>query len=382
LFFRETFKLYFCGLNLFIFLKEKLQIQSNTYHLKRYPVTTDKSLRAWSNAELLALNYIVGKKENSIHLYNDRFGVWNCVLQAENPITVCTYASQQKAIVQNLILNSFSNEVVFKTPLDDLKSVDLVLLKIPKSLELFEMFLQQIHDSATDNTEVVCCFMLKYFSSSILKIANHYFEEVSQSKAWKKARLLTLKKPNKILLKKELINSVFWKEKELKQYYGVFSSGNVDVGTRFFLENLSVKPEEKKVLDVASGNGIIAYEVTKLNLEAKVTLVDDFNLAIASSKLNLSNEKASFMCAENLENLQGNNFDLVVSNPPFHFEYENNIEITLSLFKGVFNCLKQNGRFLLVANSHLNYKVHLERLFSFVKTLNSNNKFVIYECVK
>ncbi|AZJ32090.1 16S rRNA m(2)G 1207 methyltransferase /23S rRNA m(2)G-1835 methyltransferase [Tenacibaculum mesophilum] len=360
----------------------RVKIQSKTYQLQRYPKTSDKSLRAWSNAELLVLDYITDKYIEGLHLFNDRFGVWNCALQHKKVTAVWTYASQQKAIRQNLKLNNISTEVDFKTPLDNLESVDLALIKIPKSLELFELFLQQIHKASHENTEVVCGFMTKYFSVSFIKVAEQYFEGVTQSKAWKKARLLILKVPKKEVKQKDLINTIQWKSKVLQQYYGVFSSGSIDIGTQFFLENLEVKTEELKVLDVASGNGIIAYEVTEQNPQAEVTLLDDFNLAIESSKINLEEKKAEFLCDDTLEGVKQNSFDLVVSNPPFHFEYENNIEVALNLFKGVENCLKNNGRFLLVANSHLNYSTHLTKLFTSVSVLQQNKKFQIIECIK
>ncbi|MGB1284834.1 MAG: methyltransferase, partial [Polaribacter sp.] len=71
-----------------------------------------------------------------------------------------------------------------------------------------------------------------------------------------------------------------------------------------------------------------------------------------------------------------------VSNPPFHFEHENNIEVALNLFSEVQNCLKLGGRFVLVANKHLNYKTHLDKLFCKTEVLAENKKFVIYECLK
>ncbi|MCT4697598.1 class I SAM-dependent methyltransferase [Tenacibaculum haliotis] len=361
-------------------METKLEFNSTEYQLERYPKTDDKSLRAWSNAELLILDYISDKKIANIHLYNDRFGVFNTVLNDKNLTTVWTYASQQKAINQNLKLNNLVSDSVYKTPLDDLDKVSFALLKVPKSLELFELFLQQIHKASEEQTIVVCGFMTKYFSVSFLKVAEQYFDEVIQSKAWKKARLLILKKPKKIVKYRELINEIQWK-KDLCQFYGVFSAGKVDIGTQFLLENLKVQPNELKVLDVASGNGIIACEVVLQNSNTEVTLVDDFNLAIASSQLNLKGGKAQFICGDNLEGLAKESYDLVVSNPPFHFEHENNIEVALSLFKGVKNCLKPNGRFVLVANRHLNYKTHLEILFKEVIIVAENKKFVVYECV-
>ncbi|OSY87955.1 hypothetical protein WH52_07910 [Tenacibaculum holothuriorum] len=359
-----------------------LNFNKKEYYLERYPKTDDKSLRAWSNAELLVLDYIADKRVNKIHTFNDRFGVWNCTFQNESITTIWNYASQQKAIQQNLELNNFPTEIEYKTSLDNLEKVELALIKIPKSLELFELFLQQIHKSSDDRTEVVCGFMTKYFSPSYLKIAEQYFGEVEQSKAWKKARLLILKQPKPIPDYKELTNSFQWKGKEYKQYYGVFSSGNIDIGTQFFLEHLKIHQDENKVLDLASGNGVIARWVTEQDSNAKITLVDDFNLAIESSKLNLENQKTNFVCNDTLVELYDNSFDLVVSNPPFHFEHENNIEVTLSLFKDVFRILKPNGRLVLVANSHLNYSTHLNKLFDKTKVLNSNKKFEIIECKK
>lgn len=363
-------------------METTLHYNNKEFHLKRYPKTDDKSLRAWSNAELLVLDYIADKETESIHTFNDRFGVWNCTLQSKNLTTVWTYASQQKAIVQNLELNNFSDKVIYKTPLEDLEKVELALIKIPKSLELFVLFLQKIHKAAHEETEVVCGFMTKYFSASYLKIAEQYFEVVEQSKAWKKARLLILKQPKTIGTYKELINSIPSKDNLLRQYYGVFSSGKVDIGTQFLLEHLQVKHYELNILDVASGNGVIAYEVRQQNPKVKVTLVDDFNLAIASSQLNLANKNANFICADTLDGLEQNSFDLVVSNPPFHFEHENNIEVALNLFKGVKNCLKENGRFVLVANKHLNYTTHLNKLFKELIIVETNKKFEVIECLK
>ncbi|MBS9774659.1 MAG: class I SAM-dependent methyltransferase [Tenacibaculum sp.] len=363
-------------------MEHQLKLENKTYNLQRYPKTDDNSLKAWSNAELLAFNYIEEKNTDNIHLFNDRFGVWNCLLSNKNTTTIWTYASQQKAIEQNLLLNNIINNTNFKTPLNNLNIVDLALIKIPKSLELFELFLQQIHKASNNKTEVVCCFMTKYFSESYLKIAQKYFNNLTQTKAWKKARLLILNEPKNNIESNKLINKIDWKNSYLQQYYGVFSSKKIDIGTQFLLENLKIKENEVNILDVASGNGIIAFDIVKQNPNIKLTLVDDFNLAIESSKINLKGFDANFICSENLKNLIKNSFDLIVSNPPFHFEYENNIEIALSLFKEVKDCLKENGRFVLVYNKHLNYKTHLNIIFSKTKEIAVNKKFVVCECYK
>ena len=362
-------------------MKEDLQINSNTYQLKRYPTTTDKSLRAWSNAELLALDYVKDLEIDTVHLFNDRFGIWNCALSNENVTTIWTYASQQKAIIQNLKLNELPIDVFFKTPLEDLQSVKLALIKIPKSLELFELLLQQVSKASDDNTNVVCCFMTKYFSASFLKIAEKYFDVIEQSRAWKKARLLILKRPRTNLEYKKLINSISWRSSELKQFYGVFSSKGVDIGTQFLLEHLKLDPNvENRVLDLASGNGVIAHHISKEYPNIEINLVDDFNLAVESSRINVTATSVNFVCDNTLESFDDNIFDVVVSNPPFHFEFENNIEVSLSLFKEVKRCLNSSGRFILVANKHLNYSTHLIHLFDNVSVFKSNKRFEILVC--
>ncbi len=348
--------------------------------LTRYPVTQDKSLRAWSSAELLATDYIKDCSVEKIHLFNDRFGVWNTLLSEKELTTIWTYASQKKAISLNLTNNRLPAQVIYKTPLDSLGNVDLALLKIPKSIELFELFLQQIYQASNSTTEVVCCFMTKYFTANILKVAELYFEEVRQTKAWKKARLLLLKKPKLTIVNKDFINSFTYNNRVYHQYYGVFSSNKIDIGTQFLLQNLHIDDSEQEVLDLACGNGVIAKEVSQFKSNIRFTLIDDFNLAIASSKLNLENENAIFYCEDSLKTIKKRFFDLIITNPPFHFEHENNIEVSLNLFKEVALCLKKKGRFVLVANRHLNYKTHLAKLFMSVTLLAQNLKFEVYEC--
>jgi len=165
-----------------------------------------------------------------------------------------------------------------------------------------------------------------------------------------------------------------------KQYAGVFSSDHIDYATQFLLEHLKLNETDSKILDLASGNGVIAHQIKAQKPDAEVHLLDDSFLAVESSKLNV--EDVSFHWNESLEDFNAKSFDLIVSNPPFHFEYENNIEVSLNLFIQAQRCLKENGRFLLVANQHLNYKTHLDKIFGSCSITAENDKFVVYDCLK
>ena len=77
-----------------------------------------------------------------------------------------------------------------------------------------------------------------------------------------------------------------------------------------------------------------------------------------------------------------NTFDLIVTNPPFHFEYEINIQVPIALFRECFRRLKKGGSLQVVGNTHLNYKTHLQRIFPSVQVVAEDKKFVVYKCVK
>jgi 23S rRNA (guanine1835-N2)-methyltransferase len=352
----------------------------------RYPKSDNKSLKAWNAADEHILKYI---DENSITdegilLYNDRFGFLSSFLIESSPKIIIESKSQEKAINSNFDFNKLDlTKCKTFNPLDELQSkVELCVVKIPKSMDLFRLYLQQLSEAMYENSKVICGFMTKYFTPQMLDIANEYFEKVEQSLAWKKSRLLILSKP-KEFAKSAIINEIKLDDNtSLKQYFGVFSGKNIDYATQFLIEHLNFKETDNRVLDLGSGNGVLAFAINKKNVDCEIHLVDDSILAIESAKLNLKGENIHFSYSDNLEKYEDNYFDFIVSNPPFHFEHETNIEIATTLFKEAKRCLKTDGHFQLVANKHLNYKTHLDKIFKSVEITAQNEKYIVYECFK
>ena len=352
----------------------------------RYPSTTDRSLKPWSASDELLLEQVLNLNlsEKKIIIYNDRFGYLNCQLHQYDVRSVISYKSQEKSHKINREKNGLNfDDSHFINPLSSIdEKVDIALMKVPKSVNLFELYLAQISKCIKAEGVVYCSFMTRHFTKQLLSISNKYFKVVEQSLAKKKARVLILKKKKEVK-EKELINKLSLSEsEELSQYYGVFSAKEIDQATQFFINNLQVEENTKEVLDLAAGNGVLGYIIQKQLPNCKIHLIDDFYLAIESAKLNLKGENVCFHYNDTLKEIPENSIDLIVSNPPFHFEYETNIEISLRLFKDVTYCLKQGGKFQLVANRHLNYGPHLERIFNKVIRLVHNDKFEIYNCIK
>ncbi|MEQ9279059.1 MAG: methyltransferase [Balneola sp.] len=361
----------------------KYNYNDRDFDIKRYPSTTNRSLQPWNAADELILEFIgdLNDEPESTALINDRFGFLATTLFKLQPLSVVNHKSHQKAIERNYVSNSLVlKSRSIKTSLESLPDTDVGVIKIPKSLEAFEFYLQLLHCSLKEKGVIVCGFMTKYFTPQLLEISSKYFEDVEQSKAKKKARLLILKNKKEIEHQTVTIDIKFG-DKVYKQHPGVFSSDHIDYATQFLLEHLTVKESENDILDLASGNGVIADHILHQKPNSEVHLMDDSFLAVESSKMNV-NESAHFHWNDSLEDFDDESLDLVVSNPPFHFEYETNIEVTISLFTQVQRCLNESGRFVLVANKHLNYKTHLDKLFKTCSITAENDKFEIYECLK
>ncbi len=351
--------------------------------INRHDTTQDQSLRPYSAAdEYLLKSFLeIEHKPKEIAIYHDRFGYLTCHLQEFHPTIVLTNKSQQKSIEQNLEKNQLTTPT-FCNPLSTFDhKIEWALLKVPKSLALLELFLQQITQNSNKEITVVMAFMTRHFSPKMVSIAEKYFEVVEQSRALKKARLVTLTNKKQVA-KPAIIDVIKYNNQTYQQYWGVFSAKHIDYATQYFLENLELKPSDHTILDLASGNGVMAKAISLKLPNAKIHLLDDFYLAVESAKLNVQGENVHHHYNNDLSIFEDNTFDLIVTNPPFHFEYEISIHIPIQLFKACFDCLKPTGCLQIVANKHLNYATHLKRIFPIVEVVDQNDKFIIYRCLK
>ena len=206
-----------------------MERSKKNFVIERHDRSNDNSLRPWSAADEYLISDFsdFGDRSAPLGIYHDRFGYLSCHLAELSPIIVTTLRSQEKAILANFNANSLSNPD-FHSPLEKVPiDIGIVLMKIPKSLGLFKLFLQHIAMNSTDNVEVVCSFMTRHFSLQLLEIAGEYFENVEQSRAIKKARLLKLSK--KIHgVSDGLLTTLNHQDIPFQQYLGVFSSSHID----------------------------------------------------------------------------------------------------------------------------------------------------------
>lgn len=355
----------------------------STLQIKRYDLSKNRSLRAHNAADEYILGFFNSLPAKPQHpaIYFDRFGFLTCHLHSNNPTVVLTQKSQEKSIRSNLEANRLT-EPNFTNPLSPFEeNIDFAFIQVPKSLALLELFLSHIVRNSSNEITVVLGFMTRHFTKNLLEVCNEYFESVEQSRAVKKARLIILsgkKKPKETTY----LDLVEFNNQVYKQYWGVFSGKHIDYATQFFLEHLDLKQDDRLILDLGSGNGVIGKEILMTVPKAELHLLDDSYLAYESAQLNVDGENIRHHYHNDLSLFEDNYFDLIVSNPPFHFEYEINIETPIQLFKECYRCLKVAGSLQIVANKHLNYMTHLKPIFKTVEVIHENEKFIIYKCIK
>ncbi len=104
--------------------------------------------------------------------------------------------------------------------------------------------------------------------------------------------------------------------------HGLFSSNDVDAGTRLLLKSVAARLDLStltSVLDVGCGMGVIGISIARAAAKAHVTFQDRDALAVAFARENATANKvqdADFDCGLAFRNLDGRTFDLVVSNLP------------------------------------------------------------------
>lgn len=354
----------------------------------RLPKTKDKSLKAYSAADEHIINYI--NDDDNLKLFNvtimhDRFGYLTSHLYSHSPIVYTYLASQVDAIKANTqgLENNTSSPLVLPITTTTNHKSKVALIRIPKSMELWRLYLEKAVQRLDTDGIIVASFMTKHFSPSYISIAEEYAEDVNQSKAYKKSRLIILTRLNSIKIVLPDFKSILYLGDTIYQRLGVFSSEHIDYATQFLLQHIRVTNQEQSFLDIGCGNGIIGKYLLEIQSWQKAVLMDDNCLATDSAHKNVANyDNVEVVNDYQLENFDEEAFDLIVTNPPFHFEFEVDPSIATQLFASSHRILTTQGRLIIVANKHLNYKTHLTKLYTHVLILAINQKFIIYECKK
>lgn len=376
-------------------METTLQLTQGTFELQRLPRRNNEKLRAWDAADEYLLEYLSANVEltesSNILILNDSFGAIAVAFNQFKPTAISDSCLSQQATLQNLVTNKLSTQSVqLRNSLDwPEQKFDLILIKIPKTLALFEDQLIHLQQMITKGSIVIAAGMIKTMPTSTWKLMERYLGVTKPSLAKKKARLIFTDldadiEPgqNPYPVYYQLENT----EYQICNHANVFSRDSLDIGTRFLLQHLPNNLDAKNIVDLGCGNGVVGLMLAKLYGEATLYFVDESYMAVASAKENFqlafAGRQANFNVTDGLIDFTANSMDLIVCNPPFHQQHSIGNQIALSMFRHSYRVLNKGGQLWVIGNRHLGYHLDLKKIFKQCTEISSNKKFVIWRVIK
>lgn len=161
--------------------------------------------------------------------------------------------------------------------------------------------------------------------------------------------------------------TVEWNELELefKTNEQVFSPTSLDRGTRAMLSCVTFNKEDK-VLDLGCGYGPVGIIAAKAIGVERVTMCDISEEAVALSKENAIHNKVEevrIVQSDGLKNIVEENFTLILSNPPYHVDFN----VPKAFIEDGYKKLAISGTMIMVTKRKEWYKNKLISVFGGVK---------------
>ncbi|MEO5815304.1 MAG: methyltransferase [Gemmatimonadaceae bacterium] len=164
---------------------------------------------------------------------------------------------------------------------------------------------------------------------------------------------------------------------------GVFSWDHLDEATAVLVEHMDVQAGDR-VLDLGCGYGVLGV-VAGCIADAPVTMVDVDSEAVrsaarsaAAAGLGSARAIGSDVASAVLEE----QFDLVVTNPPFHVGKATDLSVPIQFIADAYAVLAPGGRLNLVANRTLPYEGAIKYLFKNITTVHDGRRFKVLTAVK
>ncbi|MFF5842662.1 methyltransferase [Streptomyces massasporeus] len=366
--------------------------------LTRFPEDPRDRLRAWDASDEYLLRHLAEERvplDGTVVVVGDRWGALVTALAAHRPVQITDSHLAQEATRANLARAGVEPGAVRLLTTQDPppERIDVLLVRVPKSLALLEDQLLRLAPAVHAGTVVVGTGMVKEIHTSTLTLFERILGPTRTSLAEKKARLIfcapdpALERPGNpwpyIYTLPDGIGPAAGGT--VVNHAGVFCADRLDIGTRFFLHHLP-EGRGRRVVDLGCGNGVVGTSVALADPDAEVLFVDESFQAVASAeatyKANGVSGHAEFRVGDGLAGVPSGSVDLVLNNPPFHSHQATTDATAWRMFTGARRALRPGGELWVIGNRHLGYHVKLRKLFGNSRLVASDPKFVVLKAVK
>ena len=168
---------------------------------------------------------------------------------------------------------------------------------------------------------------------------------------------------------------------------GVFAGINLDIGTRALVDVLDQTPTDAtSIIDFGCGTGVLAASIARLRPDARVIATDQSAVAVESARATMDanglSGRVTVVRDDGVSEQADASADLILFNPPFHSGSAVHADTSLRLFADAARVLAPGGELWVVANRHLGYKSHLERLVGPTREVARTPKFTVTASTK
>jgi 16S rRNA (guanine1207-N2)-methyltransferase len=288
-------------------------------------------------------------------------------------------AHQQRLFVGPSFDRAFDRSL--ETSLD---GADVVLLRLPKSLDRLDFIARQVARHAKPSVQLLAAGRLKYMTLSMNEVLGRSFESVRASLARQKSRVLFASSPRAV--EKPVANRSRIDELDLDvvAWGGVFAGASLDIGTRAMLSTFTSLPPFETAIDFGCGTGILAAELKRARPTARVVASDDSLIAIHSARDTFAANGLEIDVVHEafLSGWPDGSVDLIVLNPPFHDGGALDRSPAEAMIRLAGEKLRPGGELRAVWNTHLGYGAVLTREVGPTTQLARNAKFTVTSSIR
>ncbi|MFI6559218.1 methyltransferase [Streptomyces sp. NPDC050534] len=367
--------------------------------LTRFPEDPRDRLRAWDASDEYLLRHLAEEKvplSGTVVVLGDRWGALATALAPHRPVQITDSFLAQEATRANLDRAGVETGAVHLLTTQDPppERVDVLLVRVPKSLALLEDQLLRLAPAVHEGTIVVGAGMVKEIHTSTLRLFERMLGPTRTSLAEKKARLIFCtprpspdRPANPWPYSYTLPDGIGTVSgRTVVNHAGVFCADRLDIGTRFLLQHLPAGRTGLRVVDLGCGNGVVGTAVALADPAAEVLFVDESFQAVASAeatyKANGVPGHAEFRVGDGLAGVPAGSVDLVLNNPPFHSHQATTDATAWRMFTGARRVLRPGGELWVIGNRHLGYHVKLRKVFGNSQLVAGDPKFVVLKAVR
>ncbi|GAA2912210.1 methyltransferase [Streptomyces violaceus] len=380
-------------------MNDRMTTPWGEFALTRFPEDPRDRLRAWDASDEYVLRHLARERvplSGTVVAVGDRWGALVTALAEHRPTQITDSHLTQEATRANLARHGVEPGAVRLLTTQDPPPdrVDVLLVRVPKSLALLEDQLLRLAPAVHAGTVVVGTGMVKEIHTSTLQLFERILGPTRTSLAEKKARLIfctpdpARERPASpwpyVYTLPDGIGPAAGGT--VVNHAGVFCADRLDIGTRFFLRHLPSRRGGRRVVDLGCGNGVVGTAVALADPEAEVLFVDESFQAVASAeatyKANGVPGHAEFRVGDGLAGVPSGSVDLVLNNPPFHSHQATTDATARRMFAGARRALRPGGELWVIGNRHLGYHVTLRRIFGNSRLVAGDPKFVVLKAVK